>query len=382
MNGKRISRGPALLFSIAFLTAGSLAASETVLEREIRSGAASFRLVRVAEGLENPWGLAFLPGGGMLVTERPGRLLLVGGDGGRKEIRGLPQVVDRGQGGLLDVVPDPDFGRTGLVYFSYSAPGPGGTAGTAVARGRLRGTELQDVRVIFEMTKKTSAGQHFGSRLAFAPDGTLFVSTGDRGDRHRAQDLRDTAGKVLRINPDGSVPRDNPFAGRRDALPEIFSYGHRNIQGMAVNPATGEVWTHEHGPRGGDEINILKPGANYGWPVVTHGREYVGGAIGEGTGKPGIEEPLLHWTPSIAPSGMAFYSGDAFPGWKGSLFAGALAGRHLRRVVPREGGEAGQETLLDGTIGRIRDVRQGPDGNLYLLTDERRGALYRLEPAR
>jgi len=235
--------------------------------------------------------------------------------------------------------------------------------------------------VIFEMAKKTSTTMHFGSRLAFARDGTLFVSTGERGDRNRAQDLGDSAGKVLRIRPDGSIPGDNPFAGRPGALGEVFSYGHRNVQGLAVNPGTGEVWAHEHGPQGGDEINILRPGANYGWPLVTYGREYSGGPIGEGTGKPGIQEPVLHWTPSIAPSGMAFYTGDRFPRWKGNIFVGALAGTHLRRVVPGAGGPVEQEVLLSGTIGRIRDVRQGPDGNLYLLTDENPGALYRLEPA-
>jgi glucose/arabinose dehydrogenase len=372
---------PALFF---LLTAAAVisAASEAVVLPEVRSEDASFRLVRVAEGLENPWGLAFLPDGGMLVTERPGRLVLFRADGTRSEVRGLPRVADRGQGGLLDIVLDPDFGNNRRVYFSYSAPGTGG-AGTAVARARLEGTELRDLRVIFEMAKKTGAGQHFGSRLAFAPDGTLFISTGDRGDRHRAQDLGDHAGKLLRINPDGSVPGDNPFAGRREALPEIYSYGHRNIQGIAVHPDTGLLWSHEHGPRGGDEINIAKPGANYGWPLVTYGREYVGGAIGEGTSKPGLEDPLLHWTPSIAPSGMAFYMGNRFPRWKGDLFVGALAGRQLRRVVFRgDGGVAKEELLLEGRIGRIRDVRQGSDGNLYLLTDERNGALYRIEPVR
>jgi glucose/arabinose dehydrogenase len=371
--------GTILLFLIPFPAA--LSASEAVVLSEVRTEDAVFRLVRVADRLENPWGLAFLPDGGMLVTEKPGRLVLFDSDGARSEVWGVPPVADRGQGGLLDIILDPGFENNRLIYVSYSAPGTGG-AGTAVARARLEGTELRDVRVIFEMAKKTSAGQHFGSRLAFAPDGTLYFSIGDRGDRRRAQDLGDHAGKLLRINTDGSVPRDNPFAGRRDALPEIFAYGHRNIQGLAVHPETGVVWSHEHGPRGGDEINIAKSGANYGWPVVTYGREYVGGAIGEGTSRPGMEDPLLHWTPSIAPSGMAFYTGGRFPGWTGDLFVGALAGRHLRRVVFRSGAVVKEEVLLDGAIGRIRDVSQGPDGNLYLLTDERSGALYRMEPVR
>lgn len=367
-----------LIFTLGWSSAFG---SEAVIARGIRSGDAVFRLVRVAEGLENPWGLAFLPDGGLLVTERPGRLVLFERDGGRKIVGGLPAVAARGQGGLMDIVLDPDFSRNRLVYFSYSASGQGG-AGTAVARARLEGTEVREVRVIFEMERKTSAGQHFGSRLAFAPDGTLFVSTGDRGDRHRAQDLRDHAGKVIRINSDGSVPRDNPFVGRGDVFPDIFSYGHRNIQGMTIHPVSGEVWTHEHGPRGGDEINVIKPGANYGWPVVTYGREYVGGSIGEGTSRPGMEDPLLQWTPSIAPSGMVFYTGEKFPGWKDSLFVGALAGQHLRRVVLRGREVVREEVLLSRTVGRIRDVRQGPDGNLYLLTDERNGAVYRIEPDR
>lgn len=373
----KVSIAAALLF---FPGQGAFASGEVVLP-EVRSQDASFRLIKVAGDLENPWSLAFLPGGGMLVTEKPGRLLLFGPEGSRSVVGGLPRVADRGQGGLLDVALDPDFDRTRLVYFSYSAPGPGGTAGTAVARGRLEGTDLRDVRVVFEMGGKTSGGQHFGSRLVFAPDGTLFVSTGERGDRHRAQDLMDHAGKILRIHPDGSVPRDNPFVGKSGALPEIFSYGHRNIQGMTLHPETGRIWSHEHGPRGGDEINVAKSGANYGWPVVTYGREYVGGAIGEGTSKPGMEDPLLQWTPSIAPSGMAFYTGNRFSAWKGDLFVGALAGRHLRRVVFRGDRVLKEEVLLEGRIGRVRDVRQGPDGALYLLTDERNGALYRLEPA-
>ncbi len=368
-----------LVAALAF-TLSYAAASEVVVPR-VRSGAADFRLVKAAGGLENPWGLAFLPDGRMLVTERPGRLLLLGASDARTVVAGLPRVDARGQGGLLDVAVDPAFGENRYVYLTYAAPGPNGTSGTALARARLEENRLAGFEVLFETPRKTSSSIHYGSRIVFGRDGSLYVSLGERGDRDRARDLGDHRGKVLRLKADGSVPPDNPFAARQGALREIFTYGHRNVQGMAVHPETGAIWAHEHGPRGGDEINVLKAGADYGWPLVTYGKEYVGGSIGEGVSKPGVEEPLLQWTPSIAPSGMAFYDGDRFPGWKGNLFVGALAGEHLRRVVLRGDRVVSEEVLLKGRIGRVRDVRQGPDGLLYLLTDERNGALYRLEPA-
>lgn len=344
-----------------------------------RSREHSFRLVRVLDRLDYPWALAFLPDGGMLITERAGRLLRIK-DGRAEPVAGIPAVSASGQGGLLDIAMSPSFASDRTVFFTYSQPGPGG-AGTALARAVLDGTALREVRTIWSMERKTGAGQHFGSRIRFLPDGTILLSAGDRGQGSRAQDLGDDAGKVHRIAPDGSVPGDNPFLGNRGVRPSVYSYGHRNPQGLAIHPRTGEAWITEHGPQGGDEVNILRPGRNYGWPVITYGRQYGTGApIGEGTAKPGMEQPLIHWTPSIAPSGLEFYTGDIFPRWKGSLFSGNLAGRRLVRMTVSESAVLSQEILLEGTVGRIRDVRQGPDGFLYLLTDESPGSLYRLEP--
>ena len=371
-----------------------------------------FQVLPVVTGLEHPWAVAFLPGGDMLVTERPGRLLRVGADGSIRPIRGLPRVGQvRGQVGLMDLVLDPGFADNRLLYFSYTEKSPlpwwwgrgnvlrrlgramedmrsrlpwwrerGKGYRTAVARAELAGDRLVSVRRIFAMNKFSGAGVRFGSRLAFLSDGDLVVTIGDRGERHRAQDPSDHAGSVLRIRPDGSPSPRTAALAIPGAAPEVFTFGHRNPQGLALHPATGAIWIHEHGPRGGDEVNILRGGANYGWPVATHGREYVGGSIGVGSEAPGMEPPLLHWTPSIAPSGMAFYTGTEFPRWRGDLFVGALAARHLQRVVVRDGAVVSQEVLLEDRLGRIRDVRQGPDGRLWLLTDEHPGALYRIEP--
>ena len=339
-----------------------------------------FQVVPVATGLERPWAVAFLPGGDMLVTERPGRLLRVGADGRARSVRGIPPVAAVGQGGLMDLAPDPGFADNRALYFSYTEEVEGGGLRTAVARAELAGDRLVSVRRIFAMNRASSDGRHFGSRLAFLPDGDLLVTVGDRGERRRAQDPSDHAGSVLRIRPDGSPSPRTAALAIPGAAPEVFTFGHRNPQGLALHPATGAVWIHEHGPRGGDEVNVLRGGANYGWPVATYGREYVGGSIGVGSEAPGMEPPLLHWTPSIAPSGMAFYTGTGFPRWRGDLFVGALAGRHLRRIVLRGRTVVLQEALLEDRLGRIRDVRQGPDGRLWLLTDERRGALYRIEP--
>jgi glucose/arabinose dehydrogenase len=336
----------------------------------------------VADGLEHPWSVAFLPDGGFLVTERPGRLRLIGADGrvDPEPVAGLPQIAARGQGGLLDVALHPGFAGNGLVYFSYSEPGDGGV-GSAVARGRLDGRRLADVEVLFRMTPKTGGGRHFGSRLVFDRDGYLFVTLGDRGERARAQHLDDHIGTLIRLHDDGRVPADNPFVGRDDALPEIYSYGHRNMQGAALHPQTDRLWTHEHGPQGGDEINLPEAGLNYGWPVITYGVNYViGTQIGEGTKKAGMEQPLYQWTPSIAPSGMAFYTGDAFPRWQGDLFVGSLKFRQLVRLTLDDGRIVAEERMLDDALGRIRDVRQGPDGLLYLLTDADDGRLVRLRP--
>jgi glucose/arabinose dehydrogenase len=342
-----------------------------------------FRVETLTNGLEHAWGLAFLPDGDFLVTERPGRLRLVRADGTLVEepIAGLPEIRAQGQGGLLDVALHPGFADNRLVYFSFNEPGPGG-AGTAVARGRLDGMRLRDVEVIFRLLPKSATGFHFGSRLVFDRDGYLFVTLGDRGDRDRSQDLGDHAGSVIRIHDDGRVPADNPFVGQAGAKPEIYSYGHRNIQGAALNPADGRLWTHEHGPQGGDEINLPEPGVNYGWPVITYGVNYgIGTPIGEGTSGPGMAQPIYQWTPSIAPSGMAFYDGEAFPAWRGDLFVGALKFRLLVRLEIEGNRVVNEERMLQGELGRIRDVRQGPDGYLYLLTDADDGVLARLVPA-
>lgn len=335
----------------------------------------------IADRLDHPWALAFLPDGRMLITERGGQLLLLSADGReRGSVSGLPDIAARGQGGLLDVAVDPLFSENGLVYLSYVATGRGGR-GTEVLRARLAENALVDQQVIFQLQPKSGTTRHFGSRLVFAPDGTLFISLGDRGEKERAQDLADHAGSLIRINTDGSVPDDNPFVGNNQAQPEIYSYGHRNIQGAALHPQTGALWTHEHGPQGGDEINIARPGLNYGWPVITYGVNYgIGTQIGEGTEKPGMEQPLYYWVPSIAPSGMAFYNGALFPDWQGSLFVGSLKFRTLVRLTLDGDQVVAEERILRDQLGRIREVEQGPDGAIYVLTDEGRGVLARLTP--
>lgn len=342
-----------------------------------------FRVVKLVEGLEYPWGLAFLPDGRMLVTERPGRLRIIGKDGALepKPVAGLPQIAAYGQGGLLDVALHPRFGENNLVYLSYAARGEGGV-GTEVARGRLSGNQLEDVQVVFRQQPKGSTGRHFGSRLVFDRQGYLYITLGDRGEQARAQKPDDHAGSVIRLHDDGRVPQDNPFVGKPGWKPEKFTLGNRNMQGAALHPQTGILWTHEHGPQGGDEVNVIRPGANYGWPVITHGVEYViGTRIGEGTQKAGMAQPLYYWVPSIAPSGMAFYTGDRFPRWRGDLFVGALRDEMLVRLKLDGEKVVKEERMLKSALGRIRDVRNGPDGYLYLLTDESRGVLARLEPA-
>ena len=361
---------------LALLIVAAPAAAQTVTSAEH-----GFRVTVIAEALEHPWGMAFLPDGGILVTERPGRLRLVKGPGQvGPALTGTPTVFASGQGGLLDVVLHPDFGRNRFVYLSYAAASPDGQS-TRVTRGRLTDQGLADVREIVEATPRGRGGLHFGSRMAFGLDGFLYVATGERYDRNRAQDLTDLRGKVLRLNDDGTAPSDNPFVGRAGIRPEIFSYGHRNPQGLTVHPTTGVIWEIEHGPRGGDELNRLKPGANYGWPLVTYGIDYSGAKIGDGASKPGIEEPAKYWVPSISPSGMTFYTGAAFPKWRGNLFTGGLNGQVLVRLVLDGEKVVREERLLEGAVGRIRDVRQGPDGRLYLLTDAAAGRLLRLDPA-
>jgi glucose/arabinose dehydrogenase len=339
-----------------------------------------FRVVRIVQGIVHPWSLAFLHDGAMLVTERVGRLRIVrDGKLGPSPIPGVPEVILGGQAGLLDVTLHPQFPENQLIYLSYAGAGEGGS-GTEVARGRLIEEALVDVETILTVEPKSQGGRHYGSRLLFGLDGYLYITTGDRGRRNRAQDLGDLAGKVLRITDSGEIPSDNPFVDRTDVAAEIYTYGNRNPQGLTMHPETGEIWETEHGPKGGDELNILSLGANYGWPVITYGLNYSGEPIGEGTSKAGMAQPIRYWVPSISPSGMAFYTGEEFPDWRGNLFLGSLSGRALVRLELDGTTVVHEEHLLKELGQRIRDVRQGPDGRLYLLTDAPNGALLRLDP--
>jgi glucose/arabinose dehydrogenase len=340
----------------------------------------------VARGLEHPWAVAFVDSGHMLVTERPGRMRVIGPDGRLGEpLQGVPRVDAGGQGGMLDVIADSDFARNRMVYFCFSEPAAqGGGNSTALAAARLSDDRqrLEQVRVLFSQRPKVSGRHHFGCRIVEAPDGHLFLTLGDRFSRMQdAQTLDNHHGKVIRVRKDGSVPPDNPLVGRAGALPEIWSWGHRNPQGAAWGP-DGRLWIHEHGPQGGDEINRPEPGKNYGWPVITYGENYGGGRIGAGiTHHEGMEQPLHQWTPSIAPSGMAFVRSDRYgAAWQGSLMVGALRGRHLVRLELADGRVVREERLLESLGERIRDVREGPDGWLYVLTDDRNGQLIRLLP--
>ena len=341
------------------------------------------RLVTVVENLEYPWGMAFLPDGRLLVTERPGRLRLVSREGRLSPpLSGVPEVDATGQGGLLDVAIDPQFASNGLVYVSYAEKRDGGNS-TSVARGRLTAEGLADVQVIFRQQPAMTGGHHFGSRLVFARDGRLFVTLGERNTgRAQAQDLASDLGKVVRIESDGKIPADNPFVGKAGARPEIWSYGHRNVQGAALDPATGELWTNEHGPKGGDELNLTRAGENYGWPLVSYGTEYSGAKISERGEAPGITAPVHYWVPSIATSGLLFYTGDKFPKWRGSAFVGGLKTQMLVRLELDGTRVVREERLLENTVNqRVRDVEQGPDGCIYLLTDAVNGRLLRMEPA-
>ncbi len=374
-------------WSFAFLAAATLAPLSG--QEVVESAEHRFRVVTVADGLEVPWSMAFLPGGDLLVTERPGRLRIV--RDGRllpTPVSGLPRVFAQGQGGLLDVEPHPDFASNRLLYLSYSKPVAGGST-TAVIRGRFEGDALRDVEEVFEA--ETSGRGHYGSRLSFDADGYLFITVGDRQapptgnlQAHPAQDLSNHHGVTLRLHDDGRVPADNPFVDRPGALPEIYSYGHRNAQGLAIHPETGEIWLNEHGPQGGDEINVVRAGANYGWPVIGYGVNYGSGSpIHESTTRAGMEQPIHVWIPSIGVSGLTFYTGHRFPGWQGDAFAGGLSGGYLARLDVEDGEIVREEVLLSG-IGRVRDVKQGPDGYLYVAVEARDGLrtpILRLEPA-
>jgi glucose/arabinose dehydrogenase len=364
------------------LTAAALLFSLQSQATTIETEQGAIRVTTITEGLEHPWGLAFLPDGRMLVTERTGTMRYVSADGKTSEpIQGLPDILVNGQGGLLDVVLAPDFVDSQQIYFSYNEPASsgGGSSSTAVARAILKDQQLEQLEVIFSAQPKMTSRAHFGSRLVFTDDGYLFITLGDRGSRRDdAQTLDTHHGKVVRLYPDGRIPASNPYVGQDGALDEIWSYGHRNIQGAALHPETRQLWTHEHGPQGGDEINITEASKNYGWPVITYGEEYGGGVIGK-THKEGMEQPLHEWTPSIAPSGMAFYTGDLFTGWQGDLLVGALRYQLIARLV-LDGDSVAHEERIDLGM-RIRDVRQGPDGAVYLLTDERNGKVLKLTPA-
>ena len=375
-------------FKAIFLSAFCALACFSALAQDqaqfVQSEKHAFRISSLVTGLENPWSVAFLPDGRFLITERAGRLRLVSSDFklDPKPIDGLPEVVSHGQGDLFDVVLHPQYAQNGWIYWAYNARGPGGW-GTALARGKLQGQQMTDVQVLFSMQPKTRSGFHFGGRIVFDQAGFVYLTLGDRGDKDRAQKFDDHAGSVIRLHDDGRVPANNPFVKRAGALAEKWTLGNRNMQGAALHPQTGELWTHEHGPQGGDEVNVMRSGLNYGWPVITYGVNYgLGTKIGEGQEKPGMVQALKVWVPSIAPSGMAFVSGSQFPQWQGSLLIGALRGQMLVRLTLDGEKVVSEERLFQGRPGRIRDVRMGPDGLVYLLTDDAQGALLRIEPAK
>lgn len=378
-----MKQSTALLVLAAALVNPALASAQQTFP----SSAGPLKVEAVAQGLVHPWALAFLPDGGMLVTERPGRMRIVTPDGKLSEpLAGVPRVLASGQGGLFDVILDRDFARNRTIYFSYAEPADGGGR-TALARAQLEAgpkPSLSAVTVIYRQAGGISRGNHFGGRIVQSADGNLFVTNGEHfAGRDKAQMLDNDLGKIVRIAPNGSAPKDNPFTGWQGARAEVWSYGHRNPQGLAINPADGSLWEQEHGAMGGDEVNLIAPGKNYGWPLVSHGVNYDGSPVGTGRADaPGMEPPLWHWTPSIAPSGMTFYTGDLFPAWKGNLFNGALKFQLLSRLEIKDNKVVKEERLLQGLGERIRDVRQGPDGALYLLTDNSAGRILRVAPAR
>lgn len=380
----------AMLLTVALLTVPPYAHAEmATASRQTDAPAATSTPVEVQtvfSGLENPWGLEFLPDGRFLVTERPGNLRIIAADGGNDTpVSGVPEVVARGQGGLLDVTLSPDFADTGRLYLAYSEPAGGGKARTAVARATLdtataTAPTLKDREVIFRQEPAVRSSYHFGSRIVVAPDGSLFVTTGDRGAKQQSQDPANTIGVLARILPDGSPHPDNPR--KPGWAPEVYSYGHRNIQGAVFDAARQKLWTVEHGARGGDELNAPQPGVNHGWPVITYGRDYSGEKIGVGTKKEGLAQPVYYWDPSIAVSGLEVVGGKLFTGWKGNLLVGGLAGSQLARLVLDDTGSGvvAEEKLLAGEGYRVRDVREGPDGAIYVVTDESIGALLRITP--
>lgn len=372
---------------LCLAAAAPLTVAQTTTDKAIivKSEAANFQVKTVAQGLKNAWGMVFLPDGNMLVTERAGRMRIVSADGKLGEpLSGLPKIAAQGQGGLLDVVLAPDFVTSKKIYFSYSEPGDGNLNSTAVSFATLNGNKLENLTRVFSQKPKVNSSNHFGSRLVWAPDGTLFITLGDRySEKDKAQSLDNHQGKVVRINADGTIPNDNPFVKTPGALPEIWSYGHRNIQGAALSPISKELWTGEHGPQGGDELNIDRAAKNYGWPVITYGENYGGGKIGEGTQKVGMEQPNYKWVPSIATAGFIFYTGDKFPQWKNNILLTSLRDKTLVRLVVDGEKVSKEERLLAKELDqRLRHVVQGPDGLVYLLTDESKSKIYQLSPAK
>ncbi|QFY60757.1 PQQ-dependent sugar dehydrogenase [Rhizobium grahamii] len=368
----------ALALSVAALLSSSALAADTVETKKV-----AVQVETIATGLEHPWAVAVLPDGAYLVTERPGRMRIVRDGKASDPISGVPKVHDAGQGGLFDVELAPDFNVSRTLYFTAATTGKGGS-GTEAFRAKLStdGTKLEDVTSIFRMNRYTSGNIQYGSRIAIAPDGSLFVSIGDRGDRDRSQDWKDDAGAIIHINADGTIPADNPFKDGSKALPEIWSKGHRNPQGITFDGADGKLYTVEHGARGGDEINLIEPGKNYGWPIITYGRDYSGAEIGEGTSKQGLEQPLYYWDPSIAPGAVAIYRGKMFPEWEGDFLVAALKFQLLSRMQrDTEGAFVAEERMFDGAYGRMRDVVVAPDGALLIVTDEDDGTLLRVSRA-
>lgn len=377
----RAAAAPAVLLPLLLIATTACGAEPSAA---IATEKAQVRIEVVAGGLERPWGLAFLPDGRALVTEKAGRLRILGRDGKLGDpLAGVPQVDTTGQGGLLDVAVDPDFGRTSTIFFSFAESRGEGTNGTSVGRARLGANGLEDVKVIFRQQPAMTGGHHFGSRLVFDRGGHLFVTLGDRNiGRDKVQQLDTDIGKVVRIDRDGNAPADNPFRGQPGARPELWSVGHRNVQGAALNPETGELWTCEHGPKGGDELNRTLGGRNYGWPLVTYGLEYSGQKISDKQEAAGYESPVHYWVPSIGTSGLAFYTGSRIPQWKGNVFVGGLAAKEVARLELRNGQVVHEERLFKSQLGkRIRSVVDGPDGALYLVTDEPDGQILRVVPA-
>jgi len=379
----RISTGCAAMLAMLWVAGCGQGAGEgKALAANAQSEAVAYQVETVAEGLAFPWSVAFLPEGGMLVSERNGGLRVIGPDGVLRPepIAGVPETFVDGQAGLFEVELDSNFAENQIVYLSYAA-GTKKANGARVARARFDGQSLQDLQVIWQATPLKSTAAHYGGRMQFLPDGTLLITHGEGYDyKEQAQDLGSDHGKIVRIRTDGSIPQDNPFVGQPGARPEIFSYGHRNVQGIVRDPATGAIYAHEHGPKGGDELNLIRAGANYGWPVITYGVDYSGAIISPYKEKEGMEQPLTYWVPSIAPSGMTLYSGQTFPQWRGDLLISALAGSHVRRVDMENGAVVGQQELFAELGERIRDVAEAPDGSLILLTDADPGKVLRVTP--